>query len=257
MIPEGIIEAILHRLAFSVNSLLIDRDEGRLNRLPGLSTRLFSHIERDLRQQQETYRSRVIRFHATTFHLLPSPSVQTEFGADLVMVVNVDIQNFRINKGFLAQSILIPHAKMQGTYMVDPGLMDSEPDPPNPYSLKRPTIGFDVNGVISIILTPQELRELSAQCQRMLLVTPDCFVFLICEEDVYVIPASAVTALHYSESFYEFHCKNFHLFMAEYLRCFIGDERICAFSEHELRQLATDNHIDHALHLQILDLTMG
>jgi hypothetical protein len=117
---------------------------------------------------------------------------EAEFGADFVGVLEIRITDYSVEKGFLAQ------AKM----------VDSDWEMSN-----------------------REFKRLKAQCDSMLTVSADSFVFVYSPSKIKVIPASAVVATHDTDapsSLDRYYSRSVTTFYEEHFGCFIGDHRISA-----------------------------
>ncbi len=134
---------------------------------------------------------------------------ESTYGADFLGVLDIDIEGFKVAKGFLAQAKLLREGR-------------------------------------SIDMT--ELRE---QCNKLLIFSPDSFVFLYKEDGIDVYPAISVVSSdktltsHYSrsiKSFFELH-----------LECFIGDRKINTASAEQLKRLLEVYNSRSGLLLQARD----
>jgi protein involved in sex pheromone biosynthesis len=71
----------------------------------------------------------------------------------------------------------------------------------------------------------------------MLTVTPDSFVCIYTVRDVYVLPASSVTASLDSYKDVKYQFKNFSNFFTDYLKSFIGDINLNDHTDDKLKEL--------------------
>src|SRR5262249_657097 len=123
---------------------------------------------------------------------------EAEFGGDLLGVLRISFPDYRVVKGFLAQ------AKKQKA------------------GSKLPT---------------DEWNRLQHQCERMLRVTPESYVFVYSLDGVHMVPAIAVTACTKREDLHALHPITTGRFYAEHFRCFIGDRRLDAAAPTTLESL--------------------
>ena len=120
-------------------------------------------------------------------------------GADLMGVLDVDIRDYRVIKGFLAQA-------------------------------KRAEPGRK--------LRKQDWKRLHSQCERMLVRTPDAFVWVYSmSEGVRVFAAVAVLTLN-SRDIFDLYSRSVSSFFESHIECFIGDRRLNSTDFETLDALA-------------------
>lgn len=106
-------------------------------------------------------------------------------GADLMGIVDIDIPQFRVVKGFLAQA-----------KRAEPGRVFKDWD------------------------------RLQAQCETMLLRTPDSFVWVYSKaKGIRIFPAVAVSTLK-SKDIFDLYSRSVSSFFESHIECFIGDGRL-------------------------------
>lgn len=124
-----------------------------------------------LKETLEDYETQNIRWQADvataakgharlSARTLTKTKEEPEFGADIVMTLDIDTPTYSVRKGFLAQA-----------KRLEPG--------------KR--------------MAPDEHRRLIGQCRRMLKLTPASMVFLYGRSGMRVIPATAVVAAGHAD----------------------------------------------------------
>jgi hypothetical protein len=94
-----------------------------------------------------------VRWTAKTLTDRGPNAEERKFGADFMGVLTIDLPNFRISKGFLAQAKILKY-----------------------------------NGW----LPRDERKRLHEQCRKMLKITPDSFVFIYSLNSVLIVPANSV-----------------------------------------------------------------
>lgn len=82
---------------------------------------------------------------------------------------------------------------------------------------------------------PGDLDQLKTQCEKMLSLSPDSFVFLYSEYGVRVVPAVSVCASDIDPR--ALYSRSAQRFFEEHLQCFIGDRNINAPSSITLNEL--------------------
>jgi hypothetical protein len=112
---------------------------------------------------------------------------ETEFGADILGLLSLDLPELKIRKGFLAQ------AKRQ-----EPGSK----------------------------LSQREWTRLVEQCKRMTSFTPESFVFIYAFNGVFMVPAVTVPHCVGPEDLHTLNPENTVRFYRRNFECHIGDSRI-------------------------------
>lgn len=130
-----------------------------------------------------------VRWKAKTLTDHGRHSQENTFGADFLGVLTLDLQGLRVMKGFFAQAKLI----RRGNTMTK----------------------------------ASEFERLHEQCQKMLSVTPDSFVFLYSKGGVKIVPASSVVGTS-PENLNALSNRTMGRFFTEYVECFVGDPKLNA-----------------------------
>jgi hypothetical protein len=112
-------------------------------------------------------------------------------------VLDIDLTDFTVTKGFLAQAKKIEPAEY---------------------------------------VPPKELSSMVSQCEKMLQYTPDAFLFLYSISGVSVVPAISVVSGTFSNP-HEFYARSLSRFYEEHFECFIGDRAISAPNPQMLETL--------------------
>ncbi|MFZ2448018.1 MAG: hypothetical protein WAW37_16800 [Syntrophobacteraceae bacterium] len=113
---------------------------------------------------------------------------EREYGADFLGVLDINLSDFSVKKGFLSQAKII------------------EPDR---------------------VFPRREYERMHQQCEEMLWITPDAFVFIYSTQGIRVIPAiSIVSATHCNP--HELYSRSLARFFEEHFQSFIGDRRLGA-----------------------------
>lgn len=137
------------------------------------------------------YRAKGIRWSVKTLTASGPASQEARFGADILGTLSLDLRDLRVQKGFLAQA-------------------------------KR----LNARGR----LTRVETVRLKAQCEKMLEVTAEAFVFFYESRAFSVAPAlevvSADTAGSISRG--DFYTRSLASFFRDHLECFVGDRALTA-----------------------------
>lgn len=119
-------------------------------------------------------------------------------GADLMGILNINIPNYHVTKGFLAQAKL------------------AEPEQ---------------------VFSKRDWKRLHKQCETMLTRTPDSFVWVYSKErGIRVFSAISVVELD-SRCIFDLYDRNIASFFEYHLECFIGDHRLNSTNIHTLDAL--------------------
>jgi hypothetical protein len=112
---------------------------------------------------------------------------ETEFGADFLGLLSLNLPGYNVRKGFLAQ------AKRQ-----EPGSR----------------------------LSRREWERLQQQCGKMLSYSPESYVFIYSINGVFMVPAISVVACAGVEDLHTLHPKKTGAFYREHFECYVGDKRM-------------------------------
>jgi len=180
----AIIRAAAAHLANAGNRAVRALADGRVEQEPAFTDRMLGHIE----EAMNGYTTKGVRWTAKTLTDRGRNSQEGKFGADFAGVLDIDLEDFKVKKGFLAQGKRV------------------EPHDPVPIS---------------------EIRRMVAQCDQMLQYTPDAFLFLYSIHGASVVPAVAIVSGHFSNP-HDLYARSLSRFYEEHFECFIGDRTISA-----------------------------
>ena len=163
---------------------------GRVEHEPEFTDRLLARIESEL----DGASIGGLFWSAKTLTSRGHGSQERRFGADFVGVLDIDVEEQRTRKGFLAQAKRL-----------------------------EPTSG----------LGPSEFDRLRDQCDQMLAVTPDSFVFLYSRAAVTIVPAIAIASVPPPVTFspYDVYSRSVSSFFELHIECFIGDRSISSIGD--------------------------
>ena len=153
-----------------------------------------------IQEAMNGYESKGIRWSAKTLTDRGRGAQEARFGADFVGVFEASLPEYSTRKGFLAQAKLVrPHTR----------------------------------------IPVAEFNRLQAQCDRMLSISPDSYVFLYSGDGISVLPASAVFGLT-ERSLDLIYSRSVGRFFEEHFSSFIGDRAISSPSIEILQRLRLD-----------------
>lgn len=168
--------------------------DGRIQNEETFTDRMIGAIEERFR----SLRTKGISWTAMTLTAHQRNAQETEFGADLLGVLEIDLPDFTVKKGFLAQAKLV-----------------------------APDESF----------SQAEFDRLVKQCEAMLRHSPDSYVFLYTQEDIAVVPAISVVGLRERRNPHELYRRWIRKFFEEHFESFIGDRRLYRLDPATLDEL--------------------
>lgn len=140
-----------------------------------------------MKESMNDFQFRGVRWTAKTLTSHRVNSQETQFGADFIGVVKMDLPDYKVAKGFLAQAKRV-----------------------------EPRASF-----------PQrEWDRLVKQSETMLKLSNASFIFLYSRSNVRVLPAIAVTAAQGPCNPHELYARSVARFYEEHFECFVGDRNI-------------------------------
>jgi len=138
-----------------------------------------------------------VRWSAKTLTDRGANAQETKYGADFMGVLSINLPDFSVKKGFLAQSKLL-----------EPGFRLSKAD----------------------------CERMKKQCELMLKLSPDSFLFVYSTTNIIVIPAISVISMSGCDP-HNLYARSVTSFFQEHFECFIGDRNIYEASPNNLEDL--------------------
>jgi hypothetical protein len=203
------VEAAEHNVIQGLDLCHIETEPSLTDRFLGGLEVAFAAGNKGLRADQFDLRLRTLRDRGAN-------APEREFGADLVCVLDTNIKGCTLGKGVLVQ------AKMAGCggVTISPG------------SHRYPDICVAISK-----RDPAIPNSLFAQCESMLSITPDSFVFVYSSEGIFVLPAISVVSLEVGGRPLNIYSKSLRHFMQDFLQCFLGDPLVSAVDDDALRRV--------------------
>lgn len=155
-----------------------------------------------------------IRWKAKTLTDRGRQSQESAFGADFLGVLTLDLQGLRVMKGFFAQAKLVRRTSK---------------------NMQR-----------------SEFERLRTQCEKMLSVTPDSFVFLYSKRGIKIVPASSVVGTS-ADNLKSLSDRTIGRFFTEYVECFIGDPKLNAPTLDKFYAVAERYEVRQGLYVHASD----
>lgn len=177
-----IIRDSAEHLANAANQTVETLTDKRIEQEPAFTDRMLGRIE----QAMNEYKVKGINWTAKTLKDRGKDSQEKIYGADFIGVLDIDLSDYKVKKGFLAQSKRI------------------EPDE---------------------YMSPKEYLRMQKQCEKMLNATPDSYVFLYSTVGILIIPAiSILSAMRCNP--HKLYSRSIGRFYEEHFQSFIGDRRL-------------------------------
>jgi hypothetical protein len=155
-----------------------------------------------------------VKWTAKTLTSQGPSSQEKPYGADFIGVLDIALDDYSVKKGFLAQS-----------KRVEPG-------------------GYFPKG---------EFERLRKQCEDMLRISSDSFVFLYSVSGVVVVPAVAIVGSAPCNP-HSLYARSVSRFFEEHFECFIGDRRLHTPSIDSLMRLKDEVNARSLLYLLAINL---
>jgi len=201
---RGIVRKSARRIADAVDHTVEAWREERMSEEPDFTNRMLGAIE----QAMHGFSLKGVSWSARTLTSHMRNAEERRYGADFMGVLSVNLPDYQVNKGFLAQA-------------------------------KR-----------ADRLDAREMRRLREQCERMLTLSPDSFVFVYSDTGVYIVPAIAVLAAAPSLPPSELYARSVARFFEEHFESFIGDRAVSSPTPDTLEKLMERFHARRALYIQ-------
>ncbi len=202
----GIVREAAARTAGAAERALAALREGRVEQEPAFTDRMLGAIEESMR----AFETKRVRWTAKTLTDRGPNAQESRHGADFAGVLSVDLPDYKVKKGFLAQAKMI-----------------------------EPTAS----------MARGEYDRMKAQCDRMLDRTPDAFVFLYAWDAITVVPAISVVSSQ-PRNPHEFYSRSISRFYEEHFESFIGDRRLYAPTPEMLESLQRELDARALLYLE-------
>ena len=193
---RGLIRSSVRRIAAAADMTVEDLRRDLVEQEPQVTDRLLGRISRAL----EGYKLKGVTWRAKTLTDRGPGAQERRYGADFVGVLDIDLPDYKVKKGFLAQA-------------------------------KLTSGGF---------MGRHEFDRMVSQCGQMLELSPSSFIFHESPNGIRAIPAVAVVGASGPDVVFDMngvYSRKISRFYEEHFECFIGDHRINEPSERTLAAL--------------------
>lgn len=232
MIITGSIRRALIAIEAAENNAIKGLEQGLIDTEPSLTDRLLGGMEVAFSAGNNGLRADQFDLKLRTLRDRGANAPEREFGADLVCVFDSNIKGCILSKGLLVQ------AKKAGSggVTISPG------------NHRYPEVCVAVSN-----RDPSCPNSLFAQCQAMLSITPDSYVFVYCSDGIFVVPAISIVSLEVGGRPLNIYAKSLRYFMMDFMQCFLGDALISAVDDDSLRKARERVRARSAMMLTIQD----
>ncbi len=215
IIHRHIVRAAARKIEDAASTAIIAYRTDRASYETMVTDRMLGAIEHAMND----YESKGVKWSARTLRPGSGRSAEeTRHGADFLGVLDLDLSDYHVKKGFLAQA-------------------------------KR--------GEPNLAFSRDEWNRLIEQCETMLARTPDAFVFIYSRDaGIRIIPAGSVLGAD-SRSPLDLYNHGMARFFEDHLKSFIGDRRLSAPTIDALEALARDYDARRVLFLGARDEGIG
>jgi hypothetical protein len=193
---KKLVRGVITRINMAASNTLNALSTGRAQLEPQITDRLLGSIEQELDGKSIGG----VVWVAKTLTDRVRSSQESEFGADFMGVLSLELNDFEAKKGFLSQAKLV-----------------------------EPSHSFPAS----------EMKRLKEQCEKMLKFSPESFVFLYSQQSgIRIVPAVDVVGARDCNP-HELTSKSITDFFRDHLECFIGDRAIQSATPDGLIELRT------------------
>ena len=197
---RGLVRSVARRISSAADITVRDLERGEIQQEPSMTDRLLGGI----RNAIDGYRSKGVTWRAITLTDRGRGAQETEYGADFAGVLSVDLPDFKVDKGFLAQAKLIRNGGM--------GM--------------------------------SEFHRMVNQCEQMLRLSSASFVFLYTAAGIRIVPAISVVGASNPDFVLDtstLYSRSLSKFYEDHLECFLGDRNINEATPAMLERLDSES----------------
>lgn len=206
------VRKIATEISNAADSVIAAYKENRVFEEPDLTSRIIGAIEDRVNNWSnvESFNPKGINWKARSFRTSRGLAAEEKrYGADLMGILSIDLPNYQVKKGFLAQA-------------------------------KRIELGEKSSR--------GDWHRLCEQCEKMLDRTSESFVWVYSKSmGIRIFPAISVLATD-SRNIYDLYSRGMTRFFEKHIECFIGDRRLHSTDIRTLETLK-NCHVENVLEL--------
>lgn len=230
MVITGIINSITEKISTAERTAIRHLSEQAIETEPSLTDRFLGAIDNIF--EANGFEANGFLIKSRTLRDRGRNAPEHEFGPDFISVLNINISNYSLSKGFLVQ------AKLAGKEEIN--IIDKKPYP-------EVQVYFPSNKA-------KNNSRLLTQCEQMLNITPDSFVFVYSTFGIYVVPASTFASIKSTSSPQSVYSKTLERFYKDFLMSYIGDRRLNAYDDETLRRLSSQTFSNSAMLVDVSEV---
>lgn len=192
-VVRGVAEHIADTANRTVKECLKD---GWVEQEPPLTDRFIGAVVKSM----HGYETKGIKWNAKTLSDRGQKSQESKFGADFVGILDINLPEFKIRKGFLAQAKLLKGGNMNAA----------------------------------------DFKDMVEQCDKMLGISSESFVFFYSTKGISIVHANSIIGVRSHRGSFDpsiLDDRDARTFYEAHLECHVGDRRINAPSAELLGQL--------------------
>lgn len=201
-----VIRASAKRIEKAAQRVVRSYQAGVIEHEPTFTDRLLGGIE----EAMDEFSVKGVRWRSKTLTYQGPHAQETRYGADFIGVLDVNLPEYSVVKGFLAQAKRVERDQF---------------------------------------MNRRDWEDLKEQCEKMLALSPDSFIFVYSKEAISVVPAVFVVGAH-TRNLHDLSARSITRFYEEHFQCFIGDRRISAPSIETLYKLQAQFESRKLLYLE-------
>ena len=193
-----IIQDSARRIADAANHTVDEYVAGHVEHEPEFTGEMLGRMK----EAMNGFVTRGVRWTAKTLTSQCPKAQESVFGADFMGVLEFDLPEYRIKKGFLAQA-----------KRIEPG--------------RR--------------VVPREWERMAEQCRQMLSVTTEAFVFIYSRSGIIIVPALTIASATTPCNPHDFYSRTAQRFYKDHFECFVGDQALSSADIKTLERLKARN----------------
>jgi hypothetical protein len=182
------------RIAEAANRTIDEYTEAHLQHEPEFTGEMLLRMK----VAMHGYTTRGMRWIAKTLTSQGPKAQEKTFGADFIGVLEFNLPEYRVTKGFIAQARHIESGQS---------------------------------------MTPGEWDRMVQQCRQMLSITAEAFVFIYARSGIIVVPALTIVSATAPRNPHDFYSRTALRFYQDHFECFVGDLAISSVDTGTLERL--------------------
>jgi hypothetical protein len=193
-----IIQDSARRIAVAANHTVDEYVAGHVEHEPEFTGEMLGRMK----EAMNGFVTRGVRWTAKVLTSQGPKAQENVFGADFMGVLEFDLPEYRVKKGFLAQAKRIERDQR---------------------------------------IAPREWDRMVQQCKQMLSITAESFVFIYSRSGIVIVPALTIASATTPSNPHDFYSRTALRFYKDHFECFVGDQEISSADIKTLERLEARN----------------